>query len=151
VLKALYRTGQRSLPANPLHSARLKLLAALATALVYTRGDVPETGAAWTRALEIAESLDDAEYQLRSLWGLWSFHINSGHHGVTLALAQRFCSLAARRPDPNDRLIADGHAGRAAGHPSAGYAGGTGEPMTGTMPVTLVFLLYQKGRDFRIF
>jgi outer membrane lipase/esterase len=33
----------------------------------------------------------------------------------------------------------------------AGDIGGTGEPMTGTMPVTLVFLLYQKGRDFRIF
>jgi predicted ATPase/DNA-binding winged helix-turn-helix (wHTH) protein len=85
----------------------MKLLAALATGLVYTRGDVPETGAAWTRALEIAESLDDAEYQLRSLWGLWSFHINSGHHGGTLALAQRFCTLAVRRPDPNDRLIGE--------------------------------------------
>jgi predicted ATPase len=85
----------------------MKLLAALGTSLVYTRGDVPETGAAWTKALEIAESLDDAEYQLQSLWGLWSFHTFGGRRRVALALAQRFCAVAANRPDPNDRLVGE--------------------------------------------
>jgi predicted ATPase len=85
----------------------MKLHSALGTSLVYTRGDVPEIGAAWTTALKIAESLDDAEYQLRSLWGLWTFHINSGRYRVALALTERFCSLAAKRPDPNDRLIGE--------------------------------------------
>jgi predicted ATPase/DNA-binding winged helix-turn-helix (wHTH) protein len=87
----------------------MKLLAALGTSLVYTRGDVPEIGAVWTKALEIAESHDDAEYQLRTLWGLWSFHISGGQHGdgVALTLAQRFYTLAAKRPDPNDRLIGE--------------------------------------------
>src|SRR6516164_6747871 len=32
-------------------------------------GPVRETGAAWTRALAIADRLEDNEYQLRALWG----------------------------------------------------------------------------------
>jgi predicted ATPase len=85
----------------------MKLHAALAASLMYTGGAVPEIGAAWTKALEIAESLDDGEYQLRSLWGLWSFHISGGHYRVALTLAQRFCTVAANRSDPNDRLIGE--------------------------------------------
>jgi predicted ATPase/DNA-binding winged helix-turn-helix (wHTH) protein len=85
----------------------MKLHAALAASLMYTGGAVPEIGAAWTKALEIAESLDDGEYQLRSLWGLWSFHISDGHYRVALRLAQRFHTLAANRSDPNDQLIGE--------------------------------------------
>ncbi len=86
---------------------KMQLCAALGTSLMYTSGDVPQIGAAWTEALEIAERLHDAEYQLRSLWGLWTFHSNSGQHAVTRALAQRFCTLAAKRPDLKDRLIGE--------------------------------------------
>jgi predicted ATPase/DNA-binding winged helix-turn-helix (wHTH) protein len=85
----------------------MKLQAALGASLAYTRGStVPEIGAAWTRALEIAESLDDAEYQLRSLRGLWFFQTASSRHRAALALAQRFCSAAAQS-HPNDRLIGE--------------------------------------------
>jgi hypothetical protein len=41
----------------------MKLHPALGMLLVYTSADVPKIGAAWTKALEIAESLDDPEYQ----------------------------------------------------------------------------------------
>jgi predicted ATPase/DNA-binding winged helix-turn-helix (wHTH) protein len=85
----------------------MKLHAALGASLIDTRGALPDMGAAWTRAFEIAESLDDAEYQLRALWGLWVFYINSGQHRAALAVAQRFCTLAASRSDPNDRLISE--------------------------------------------
>jgi predicted ATPase len=85
----------------------MKLHAALAASLIYTTGAIPEAGAAWTRALEIAESLDDAEYQLRSLWGLWSFHMRGGQYRLALAQARRFCSLAANRSDRNDRLMGE--------------------------------------------
>jgi predicted ATPase/DNA-binding winged helix-turn-helix (wHTH) protein len=85
----------------------MKLQVALAASLMYTRGAVSEIGMAWTKALEIAESLDDDEYQLRSLWGLWSFQISGGRYREALALAQRFCTLAAGRSDPNDRLIGE--------------------------------------------
>jgi len=85
----------------------MKLHAALAASLMYTRGAVTEIGAAWTKALEIAESLEDAEYRLRSLWGLWSIHISGGQYRVALTLAERFHTLAANRSDPNDQLIGE--------------------------------------------
>ena len=86
----------------------MKLHAALGASQVHTGAvTVPEMGAAWTRALEIAERLEDAEYQLRSLLGLWFFQTASGRHRVALALAQSFCTLVAKRPDPNDRLIGE--------------------------------------------
>jgi predicted ATPase len=85
----------------------MKLQAAFAVALMYSRGAVPEIGTAGTRALEIAKNLDDAEYQLRSLWGLWSFHTGNAQHDIALTLAQRFHALAAKRSDLHDRLIGD--------------------------------------------
>jgi predicted ATPase/DNA-binding winged helix-turn-helix (wHTH) protein len=85
----------------------MKLHAALAASLRYSGGAVSETGAAFTTALEIAESLEDPEYQLRALWGLWLFHTTSARHRVALGLAQRLCTLAERWPDPNDRLIGE--------------------------------------------
>jgi predicted ATPase len=85
----------------------MKLHATLAESLRYTGGAVSKTGAAWTKALEIAESLEDLEYQLRALWGLWFFHTTSSRHRVALDLAQRLCTLAERWPDPNDQLIGE--------------------------------------------
>src|SRR6202011_5724081 len=86
----------------------MKLHAALGASQVHTGAvTVPEIEAAWTRALEIAESLDDAEYQLRSLLGLWFFQTVSGRHCAALALAQSFCALAAKRSDSNDPLIGE--------------------------------------------
>jgi predicted ATPase/DNA-binding winged helix-turn-helix (wHTH) protein len=85
----------------------MQLYAALTASLLYTRGAVAEVGTFGTKALEIAESLDDAEYQLRSLWGLWSFHINDGQQRVALALAQRFHTLAVKRSEPNERLTGE--------------------------------------------
>jgi predicted ATPase/DNA-binding winged helix-turn-helix (wHTH) protein len=93
-------------------SHEMKLHTAVGASLIYSRGAAgPETSMAYTRALEIAESLEDAEYRLRSLWGLWAYHSASGRHRVALELAQRFHALAAERPDPNDRLIGEGMIG----------------------------------------
>lgn len=73
----------------------MKVQAALGTSLYYVRGPaVAEHGAAWAKALELAESLDDAEFRLQSLWGLWSFHLNSGRLDIALELAQKYCSFA---------------------------------------------------------
>src|ERR1700730_17783079 len=94
-------------PARADARREMQLHAALATSLMYTRGAVSEIGEAGTKAFEIAESLGGAEYQLRSLWGLYSFCISGGQHRVALSLAQRFHALAAKRSDPNDRLIGE--------------------------------------------
>jgi predicted ATPase len=85
----------------------MKLHAALAGSLIFTRGAVPEIGAAWATVLEIAERLDDDEYRLRSLSGLWAFHNDSGEYRDALGQAQKARSLAAKRLDPNDRLICE--------------------------------------------
>jgi hypothetical protein len=90
----------------------MKLRAAVAASLFYSRGAAsPETGMAYTRALEIAESLDDAEYRLRALWGLWAYQAASDRHRVALELAQRFHALAERQlwsPNPTDfSLVAE--------------------------------------------
>src|SRR5712671_2806707 len=73
---------------------------------MYTRGAIAEAGAAGAKALEIAKSLDDAEYQLRALWRLWHFRISGGQHRVALTLAQRFYSLAAKSA-PNELPIGE--------------------------------------------
>src|SRR5262249_52278783 len=93
--------------AEPDARREMKLYAALAASLMYTRGAVSAVDAVGTKALEIAENLDDADYQLRSLWGLWSYRINCGPQGVGLTLAQRFHALAVERSEPNDRLTGE--------------------------------------------
>jgi predicted ATPase len=85
----------------------MKLHAALGASLIYTGGSGPETATVWEKALEIAESLDDAKYQMRSLWGLWAFHVNGIQHNTALRLARRFSSLAMTRPNLNDRLVGE--------------------------------------------
>jgi predicted ATPase/DNA-binding winged helix-turn-helix (wHTH) protein len=90
----------------------MKLQAAVAASLMYHRGGgSPETSIAYTRALEIAESLDDAEYRLRALWGLWTYHSSNGRNRVALELAQRIHGLAAERRDPDHRLTGEGMIG----------------------------------------
>ena len=84
---------------SPPQRREMQLYAALGASLMYTRGPVPETGAAWTRALELAEALGDVAFQLSALWGLSFYRSISGEHRTELALAQRFCSLAATGMD----------------------------------------------------
>jgi predicted ATPase len=85
----------------------MRLFAALGASLFLTGGTLPETGAAWTKALKVAESLGDTEYQAGALWGLYACHIASGECRMALAFAQRFRSLAANTSNPANLLIGD--------------------------------------------
>jgi len=85
----------------------MQLFAALATALLYTKGPGQEVNAAWTNVLRIAESLDDIDYRLRALWGLWASRVNSGEPRPALELALAFVSHAASKADPADSLVGD--------------------------------------------
>ena len=89
----------------------MHLQAALGVSLNYTTGPVPETEAAWTRTLEIAKSLDDVEYQLRALRGLWAHHMNAGEYRVSLAIAHEYNGLAATTGDRAAMAAADRMAG----------------------------------------
>jgi predicted ATPase/DNA-binding winged helix-turn-helix (wHTH) protein len=85
----------------------MQLQAALGAALFLTKGSCPEMVAAWTAALEIAEVLDDADYRLRALWGLYVDCFTGGRYRAALALAERFCSSAAKTTDPADGPLGD--------------------------------------------
>ena len=89
----------------------MHLQAALGVSLNYTTGPIPETEAAWTRTLEIAKSLDDTEFQLRALRGLWAHHMNAGEYRASLALADEFSALAETTGDPAALGAADRMAG----------------------------------------
>ncbi|MEA2788429.1 MAG: hypothetical protein QOG73_835, partial [Acetobacteraceae bacterium] len=90
----------------------MKLYTALATSSYWGSAGfaqvvVRKLGALWTKALEIAESLDDVDYQLRPLWGLYVFHLRTGDSQLALEMAQRFCTLAAKQRRRNDELIGE--------------------------------------------
>jgi predicted ATPase/DNA-binding winged helix-turn-helix (wHTH) protein len=86
----------------------MQLHLALAQSLTFTRGAaVTDVGAAREKALEIAESLGNADYQLRALRGLWNYCYNRGQHRLALNFAQKFYTLAATRPDPFGHLIGE--------------------------------------------
>jgi predicted ATPase/DNA-binding winged helix-turn-helix (wHTH) protein len=101
---AVLSAGERPDPRR-----EMKLHAALAAsswwhaAGIYARGGGPEL----IKALEIAESLGDPEYQLRSLYGLYAFHLGIGQFQAALESAQSFRALAVKQHEPNDRLIGE--------------------------------------------
>jgi predicted ATPase/DNA-binding winged helix-turn-helix (wHTH) protein len=85
---------------------QMKLHAALGLSLMELEGP-RAADPVWTKTLGFAESLDDTEYQLRALRGLWNCRFNTGDCRTTVPLVQRFCDLAARSADPADRWIGD--------------------------------------------
>jgi predicted ATPase/DNA-binding winged helix-turn-helix (wHTH) protein len=91
--------------ARPEHDPRrdMQLNAALGSSLVYTS----MARVAWGRALEIAKSIGDNDYQLRSLWGLWVDGLNTGGFKNALSLANQFYGVAAHSSDPLDALMGD--------------------------------------------
>jgi predicted ATPase/DNA-binding SARP family transcriptional activator len=103
---------ERALASLEPHSGRggrreMQLYAALGVSLMQTKGPAPDTTAAWTTALEIAERFDDIEYQLRALWGLWHFRVSRGECRAALALAERFCGQVAANDNPAELLVGE--------------------------------------------
>jgi predicted ATPase/DNA-binding winged helix-turn-helix (wHTH) protein len=93
----------------PVQSPRteMQLAAALATSLFHTKGAVQEVDIAWKRTLELAVRLNETDYQLRALWGLWSYRISAGDYPGADTLARRFHKIATRSNHAGDLLIAE--------------------------------------------
>jgi predicted ATPase len=85
----------------------MQLYAALGLSLMFTTGAAPETCTALTKALAIAESINDRDYQLRLLWGLWADRLNNRDFVATLARAKQFRELATTDAGPADVAIGD--------------------------------------------
>ncbi|MBV9194961.1 MAG: hypothetical protein JO168_12515 [Solirubrobacterales bacterium] len=83
----------------------MRLHAGLGASLIYTGSG--GAAAAWKKVLKISESLEDHQYQMLSLWGLWAANVNGVQYDTAMALAHRFSGLAAARPDPDDRRVGE--------------------------------------------
>jgi predicted ATPase len=86
---------------NPREEMRLH------AALGASTPEASEMGEAFTKALDIAESLGDTDYQLRALRGLYFFHTGRNRNRAALPFAQRFHELALSRTNPSDRLFGE--------------------------------------------
>lgn len=85
---------------------RMKLYAARGAALLYRTGG-EETGIAFKLALDIADRVENLEYQKRGVWGCWCYAYLSGQYHAALELAYRFQKLASVRPHRWDHLIGE--------------------------------------------
>jgi len=79
----------------------------LGVSLMFTEGMSSRARAALTRASELAELVQDIDYQLRALAGLTIFSIRHEERHKSLALARRFESLAKASADPVAITTAD--------------------------------------------
>jgi predicted ATPase/DNA-binding winged helix-turn-helix (wHTH) protein len=78
----------------------LQLQAALGFALMFTKGMTSEAQDALSTAVDLAEHLDDPDYQLRTLFGLCVFRLRLPDFRGALALARRCAAVAERVRDP---------------------------------------------------
>jgi predicted ATPase/DNA-binding winged helix-turn-helix (wHTH) protein len=86
---------------NPQEEMRLH------TALGAALPDAPEMAAAFTRVLEIAQTLGEPEYQLRAVRGLYFHSVATNQFRAALSFAQTFYKLAGSRSNRNDRLVGE--------------------------------------------
>ncbi len=92
----------RSLDEAGLQGTRQEMVlqAALGISLPFAKGITTEAHEALSRALETAEQLGDAEYQLRIIHSFWVNHMRLGEVRTTLALARRAEAVAVSIADP---------------------------------------------------
>jgi predicted ATPase/DNA-binding winged helix-turn-helix (wHTH) protein len=83
----------------------LQLHQALGIVLIVTTGLLGKAIVVLAKSLELAESLDDVDAQLRALWGLWSYRYINGETGAAVTLADQFTQVAERTGDLADVLV----------------------------------------------
>jgi predicted ATPase/DNA-binding winged helix-turn-helix (wHTH) protein len=85
--------------AGPQMRHEMLLQAALGISLLWAEGAVNAVLAAAQRTLELAERLDDTEYQLRALYVRWVHLRRLGDYRNSLAVADQFCRIAEGSAD----------------------------------------------------
>jgi predicted ATPase/DNA-binding winged helix-turn-helix (wHTH) protein len=84
---------------NPREAMRLQ------AALGASTPKASEMVAAFTKVLDLAKRLDDVEYQLRALWGLYFYYNGIGRFRTAQPFALEFHSLSLRGSDQNDQMF----------------------------------------------
>jgi hypothetical protein len=85
----------------------LQLHMALGISGVFTMRPLKRTRTELATALNIAESLNDMDAELWTLWGLFTLHYYSGESRAALAFAERIAAIASRTGDPFALVMAD--------------------------------------------
>ena len=80
---------------------------ALGVSLQFAKGLIADAQTALNRALELAERVADADYQLRIINHLWVYHLRLGEIRDTLVLAHRAKAVASSLADPVAMTIVD--------------------------------------------
>ena len=86
-------------------SLRAQLHVKLGFALLNTDGMAKRSGEVLSEGLRLAESYDDAQLQLRAMWGIWSVNFNAGRYEEAKAAAEKVLLLAERTDDPVNLLV----------------------------------------------
>jgi len=93
-------------PGSDLATRRqIQLLALLGWALEQTIGATSEMRAAFSKILELSESMHDIRFKSLAMWGLWVYHFNNGEFATALDLAQK--SIAEEGVDTIHLLAGD--------------------------------------------
>jgi predicted ATPase len=92
---------------------RMKLYAALGWPQMGHAAGALAGAAAWRMTLDIARTLDDIDFQSRSLWALWVDRINSAQPREALEFAREFHALTVRGDEPADEWIGERMVGAA--------------------------------------
>jgi predicted ATPase/DNA-binding winged helix-turn-helix (wHTH) protein len=91
----------RQVPSDPRRDMRLYL--ALGHAILHTRSSSgPGMSAAFTKALELADVMDDTRYRLGAIFGLYAYRLTTGEYRDALSLAEKFRTVAAETADRSD-------------------------------------------------
>jgi predicted ATPase/DNA-binding winged helix-turn-helix (wHTH) protein len=85
----------------------LRLFSSLAVAHLESTGDAAKIDEAWLRTAELAERLNDSEYRIRSLWGLWLGRHFKGDYQGALQIAARFATLPDGAVEAADRFVGE--------------------------------------------
>jgi tetratricopeptide (TPR) repeat protein len=92
--------------AAALHQRRLHLQISLGSALVWAKGhSAPETSAAFLRARELANRVEDASERFSAYYGLWTGHQNRGEPAPMREMAELFLREATARPNCTEALV----------------------------------------------
>jgi predicted ATPase/DNA-binding winged helix-turn-helix (wHTH) protein len=81
----------------------MRLYLALGHAILHTRASGgPEMSAAFTKALELADVMDDTRYRLGAIFGLYAYRLTTGEYRDALSLAEKFRTVATETADRSE-------------------------------------------------
>ena len=84
---------------------KAQLCVALGFALLNTTGSADRMKAALSIGLALAEELSDLELQLKAVWTLWSYNLNSGQYAAAKDVGERYLEIALRTGNPANEAV----------------------------------------------